>query len=97
MRIRREVLERDGYRCRSCGRRGLLQVDHILPLHRGGGDAAANLQLLCVRCHVRNPSPMAPYRPPWKALRSGVSSCVRASTHSFRTRPTWHKATSHVA
>jgi 5-methylcytosine-specific restriction endonuclease McrA len=28
-----------------------LEIDHILPLHRGGSNEADNLQLLCVDCH----------------------------------------------
>ena len=35
-RIRREVLDRDGWRCQTCGKPGRLEVDHILPLHLGG-------------------------------------------------------------
>ena len=53
MSTRWAILQRDGFKCRACGRRGLLEVDHRTPLHLGGTDAAANLQLLCVRCHVR--------------------------------------------
>ena len=53
MRIRWEILTRDGFKCRECGRRGLQEVDHRVPLHLGGTDAPANLQLLCPRCHRR--------------------------------------------
>ena len=49
---RRAALERDGYRCRSCGKAGVLQVDHIQPLHVGGEPyGLENLQSLCVECH----------------------------------------------
>ena len=40
-RIRRRVFRRDNWRCRPCGRRGRLQVDHIQPLHRGGASDGA--------------------------------------------------------
>ena len=52
--IRRRILDRDGWRCRHCGRPGRLEVDHIRPLWKGGapydGD---NLQVLCRGCHIR--------------------------------------------
>ena len=34
--VRRTVFERDGWRCRKCGRAGRLEVDHVVPLKRGG-------------------------------------------------------------
>lgn len=42
-RIRREVLERDDYRCHVCGRQGADTVDHIVPISQGGTDAMSNL------------------------------------------------------
>lgn len=32
--------------------RAATEVDHILPLHRGGDDAPHNLQPLCHDCHA---------------------------------------------
>lgn len=53
MKIRRGILARDCYTCRSCGRTGgELQVDHINPIFKGGTDEPANLQTLCVSCHA---------------------------------------------
>ena len=47
------VLERDGWRCRSCGRAGALEVDHIVPLEAGGDPwALDNQQALCKECHA---------------------------------------------
>ena len=51
--VRREVLERDGWRCRTCGRYGN-EVDHIVPLAREPGRNPYdddNLQALCQPCH----------------------------------------------
>ena len=48
-----EVLERDGWRCQSCGQIGDLQVHHILPRSRLGDDTAENLIALCVICHQK--------------------------------------------
>jgi 5-methylcytosine-specific restriction endonuclease McrA len=47
----REVLERDGWRCQSCGRKENLQVHHIQPRGRLGDDAEENLITLCSSCH----------------------------------------------
>ena len=50
--LRRVILERDGYRCRNCGRAGRLEVDHIRTLWRGGSNEPDNLQALCAfPCH----------------------------------------------
>lgn len=51
-RVRREVLERDGYRCTRCGRAGRLEVDHIRPVYAGGSDDLDNLRTLCRGCHI---------------------------------------------
>ena len=46
--VRRDVLVRDRYRCRACGKARRLEVDHIRPLRRGGAPyELANLQALC--------------------------------------------------
>ena len=51
--LRRQVFERDGYRCRSCGKAGRLDCDHVLPLDKGGEPwSLGNLQSLCRPCHV---------------------------------------------
>lgn len=47
------LIERDGYECSECRCAGDLQVDHILPLSRGGGDEMANLRFLCGPCNAR--------------------------------------------
>ena len=49
---RRAALDRDGWRCRTCGKAGRLEVDHVLPLDRGGDPLdLTNLQTLCRDCH----------------------------------------------
>ena len=72
--VRRAVLERDGWRSRKCGRAGRLEVDHVVPLKRGG-DAWAlnNLQTLCRACHLaktatENRRPLTPAELAWRAL-----------------------------
>lgn len=53
--LRMAILERDGFRCRDCGGRGRLEVDHIKPVrtHPGLAYAPGNLQALCPACHTR--------------------------------------------
>jgi hypothetical protein len=54
--VRWAVLERDGRRCCACGRRAgergvVLDVDHVVPVARGGGDEISNLRVLCRECN----------------------------------------------
>jgi 5-methylcytosine-specific restriction endonuclease McrA len=46
-----EVLERDGWRCQSCGSLTDLQVHHIRSRSQLGDDAESNLITLCAQCH----------------------------------------------
>ncbi len=56
IKLRFEVLERDAFRCRSCGvsagagRR--LQVHHIRPVKQNGTNDPSNLETLCDACHA---------------------------------------------
>ena len=56
------VRNRDGRRCRQCGRHEKelddgerLEVHHIKRLSRGGSDRATNLVTLCSTCHGKQP------------------------------------------
>ena len=52
-RVRRQVLARDHHRCRApgCGRTRFLEVHHLVPRERGGGNEPDNLVTLCAACH----------------------------------------------
>ena len=56
-RMRREVLIRDGWQCKSCGKvcvaRREAHVDHIVDKKDGGEDSLENLQTLCHSCHSK--------------------------------------------
>jgi 5-methylcytosine-specific restriction endonuclease McrA len=49
--LRAEVLQRDGWRCQTCGSRDRLQVHHIRSRGRLGDDTDENLITLCADCH----------------------------------------------
>lgn len=53
-RLRFEIFERDGFRCQYCGSSGqdvVLEVDHVRPISRGGGDEPDNLLTACFDCN----------------------------------------------
>ena len=54
------ALDRDGYRCRTCGKAGRLEVHHVLPIHLGGEPfRLSNLKSICRDCHFRGASEAA--------------------------------------
>lgn len=48
--LRLEILARDSYKCRYCGGRAS-QVDHVVPVSRGGGEEDGNLVAACGPCN----------------------------------------------
>lgn len=52
--LHRQVLERDGWRCQSCGRLQNLQIHHQQFRSHSGEDAEQNLITLCAQCHSQN-------------------------------------------
>jgi 5-methylcytosine-specific restriction endonuclease McrA len=51
--LHRQVLQRDGWRCQTCGSMQHLQVHHLKFRSHSGGDAEQNLITLCADCHAR--------------------------------------------
>lgn len=52
--IRHEVFKRDNFKCAECGKGKdvtTLEVDHILPVSKGGTDEMHNLRTLCYTCN----------------------------------------------
>lgn len=53
-RIRRDHFQRNPL-CKRCEARGLValavEIDHVIPLHKGGADDESNRQGLCADCH----------------------------------------------
>ena len=54
LQLRWDVLKHDDYRCVKCGARPpdvQLEVDHIIPVSRGGTNDPKNLRTLCHPCN----------------------------------------------
>lgn len=77
--LRAAILERDGYRCKKCGARGRLEVDHVKPVrtHPALAFDPQNLQALCPSCHTQKTrqecghAPTDPAREAWQdAIRA---------------------------
>jgi len=50
--LRIKVLQRDDFKCVFCNRNDVpLQIDHILPISKGGKTRLDNLQTLCFKCN----------------------------------------------
>ena len=55
--MRFSIYERDGYRCCKCHKKtNDLEIDHIIPIAKGGKTTYNNLQTLCHRCNVKKGS-----------------------------------------
>ncbi|MNP49337.1 HNH endonuclease [compost metagenome] len=51
--LKKEVFERDGYRCRYCGSHKDLTADHVYPESRGGDTSVGNLVTACSECNSK--------------------------------------------
>lgn len=88
--LRMAVLERDGFRCRSCGARGRLEIDHVKPVrtHPQLGFDPSNCQALCPACHTRktrlecgHPAPIrTPARDAWAQAVADLATKPKPAT-----------------
>jgi len=47
-----QIFERDNFTCQYCAQKGgILEIDHIIPLSRGGTNKKTNLTTACRRCN----------------------------------------------
>ena len=53
------VWTRDCGACTSCGSKTALHFDHIIPVVKGGGYSAENIQILCQRCNLKKADKIA--------------------------------------
>ena len=55
--LRESIMKRDNYTCQMCGKympdEVGLQVDHIIPIAKGGKSVPDNLQVLCSKCNQK--------------------------------------------
>lgn len=51
--LRRQIPERDGWRCQTCGRMQNLQIHHLSLRSQSGADEEQNLITLCAECHAK--------------------------------------------
>ncbi len=63
--LRYDILKRDHFRCVLCGRTAndgvKLQVDHIIPIAKGGKTEKENLRTLCENCNFGKSDKYDPY------------------------------------
>lgn len=63
--MRFSIYGRDGYKCCKCGisdRYAQLEIDHIIPIAKGGKTTYDNLQTLCHKCNVEKGDTQIRYR-----------------------------------
>jgi hypothetical protein len=49
--VRGLLVQALGGKCDECGAKERLEIDHFIPLSKGGADTFDNVHLLCVNCH----------------------------------------------
>lgn len=50
--LRHEVFKRDNYMCVECGTKENLEIEHKIPVSRGGTDELDNLRTMCKNCNL---------------------------------------------
>ena len=82
----RAVMERDKI-CRMCGQPGT-DIDHVIPVSKGGQTDLLNLQLLCRTCHRQKSGNFLRKEVPMEVSVSGQSTLfAEASRDHVRTSP----------
>ena len=74
--LRLAALDRDGWRCRDCGKAGKLEVHHVKPVRDGGArlPPLSDVVSLCLSCHrLRHPRrPESELRRRWRELVEAI-------------------------
>ncbi len=56
------IFERDKHKCLACGSQERLELDHIIPVSKGGLTTFDNIQLLCKSCNCSKYNKITDYR-----------------------------------
>ena len=72
--MRFAVYSRDGNRCVKCGSTRELEVDHIMPIAKGGKTTFNNLQTLCKRCNMNKSDIIEGYN--WRTFDPNTKYCA---------------------
>ena len=51
--IRDRLIKEHGGKCAICGAKMNLEIDHIIPVSKGGRENESNMQVLCRSCNSR--------------------------------------------
>lgn len=83
--VRQRIIERDNYTCQICGNSTynepnlLLEVDHIIPISKGGKTIDSNLQCLCWKCNRSKGNKLPTFKnntiPCYKCVNTNTSIC----------------------
>ena len=80
--LRQQILRRDNWTCQRCGNsiykepNLLLEIDHIIPISKGGKTIPSNLQTLCWKCNrSKSDSIQMPF------VRNFVEDAVQPTVH----------------
>ena len=75
--ISKIVFERDSYTCRYCSQIGnLLEVDHIVPLSKGGNNDLENLTTSCRKCNRQKKDKTVDEFMTWRVANGQRQGCL---------------------
>jgi hypothetical protein len=77
--VRASVLAKTDGKCAACGSEESIEIDHIVPVSRGGTGAPENLQALCISCNRSKRARMANHPEPCVAVATQIHESLRSS------------------
>jgi hypothetical protein len=89
-RVRFAVFSRDRFTCQYCGARGdgvVLEVDHIVPVARGGSDDESNLTTACRKCNSGKSDQVILCGPEQDTSRQAVTPANSLQPQQFQSKP----------
>ncbi len=90
--LRQRIIERDNYTCQICGNSTynepnlLLEVDHIIPISKGGKTVDNNLQCLCWKCNRSKGNKLPTFTntiPCWKCINADTYICDKCPNGEY--------------